>query len=310
MHSNVTNEGNFIEPCFALEARVRLKQHLFIFYSRTIVGMSKKTLLAIFAHPDDEVFGNGGTLTRYAKEGVDVYLICSTRGESGKITDPSIDPNVDKGVLREQELKDACAAMGINPPILLDYQDSGRQDRVQHGNDKALMNVDEFVIEQELLKHIARIKPDVILGFDPHGIYGHIDHVKMHRATIAAFWSADSVMTPAPKRLFFSAISSERMLKMQEARPQSPLASLDAGIYGVAEASFAAIMDISAFAAEKEAAIKAHRSQVGPQSSFANATQEVKDEAWQEMFGRETFTLGGLRGSFPEMPVDDFFEGL
>ena len=272
--------------------------------------MSQRTLLAIFAHPDDEVFGNGGTLTHYAKQGVDVHLICATRGESGKITDPSIDPNVDKGKLREQELKDACEAMGINPPILLDYHDSGRQDRVQHGNDKALMNVDEIEIEQEILKHIARLKPDIMLGFDPHGIYGHIDHIKMHRATIAAFWSADSVVSTAPKRLFFSAISSERMKKMQEVRPKSPLSSLDAGIYGVAESSFAVIMDISAYAQEKEAAIKAHRSQVGPQSSFADATQEEKDEAWKEMFGRETFTLGGLRGSFPEMPVSDFFEGM
>lgn len=269
-----------------------------------------KTLLAIFAHPDDEVFGNGGTLTHYAKQGHNVHLICATRGESGKITDPSIDPNTDKGQLREQELKDACNAMGINPPILLDYQDSGRHERTQHNNDKALLNVDELEIEKVLLEHIARIKPDVILGFDPHGIYGHIDHIKMHRATIAAFWSADSVMNPAPKRLFFSAIASQRMLVMQEARPTSPLASLDAGIYGVAEESFAAIIDISAYAKEKEAAIKAHRSQVGPQSSFANATQEVKDEAWLEMFGRETFTLGGLRGSFPEMPVKDFFDGM
>ncbi len=269
-----------------------------------------KTLLAIFAHPDDEVFGNGGTLTHYAKLGYNVYLICATRGESGKITDPSIDPKADKAKLREQELKDACKAMGIKPPILLDFQDSGRHERTQHDNPKALLNVDEFEIEKVLLKHIADIKPDVILGFDPHGIYGHIDHIKMHRATIAAFWSADSVMQPAPKRLFFSAISTERMLKMQEARPSSPLSNLDAGMYGVAEDSFAAIMDISDYAQEKEAAIKAHKSQVGPQSSFANATQEVKDEAWQEMFGRETFTLGGLRGSFPEMPVADFFEGL
>jgi N-acetyl-1-D-myo-inositol-2-amino-2-deoxy-alpha-D-glucopyranoside deacetylase len=105
-------------------------------------------------------------------------------------------------------------------------------------------------------------------------------------------------------------MASERMRVMQTARPTSPLSSLDAGIYGVAETSFAAIMDISAYTKEKEAAIKAHRSQVGPQSSFANATQETKDEAWQELFGRETFTLGGLRGSFPEMPVSDFFAGL
>ena len=182
-------------------------QHSLFNQRRTLLSMSKRTLLAIFAHPDDEAFGSGGTLARYAKEGVDVYLICATRGESGKITDPSIDPNTNVGQLREQELKDACAAMRIHEPIFLDYLDSGRQDRVQHGNDQALMNVDELEIEKKLLEHIADIKPDVILGFDPHGIYGHIDHIKMHRATIGAFWSADSVVNAAPKRLFFSGLT-------------------------------------------------------------------------------------------------------
>ncbi len=267
-----------------------------------------KTLLAIFAHPDDEAFGNGGTLTHYAKQGFKVYLICATRGESGKITDPSIDPNVDKGKLREEELKTACKAMGIEAPLFLGFHDSGRHERTQHGNDKALMNVDELEIERSILAHIAEIKPEIMISFDPHGIYGHVDHIKVHRAATAAFWSADSVMNPAPKRLFYSAMSSERMRVMQAARPNSPLSNLDAGIYGVAEASFAAIMNVSAYKAEKEAAIKAHRSQVGPQSSFANATANTQEnDAWLEMFQRETFTLGGLRGSFPAMPVNDLF---
>ena len=266
-----------------------------------------KTLLAIFAHPDDEAFGNGGTLSLYAKQGVKVFLICATRGESGKITDPAIDPNTDKAKLREEELKTACKVMGINPPIFLDFQDSGRHERTQHSNEKALMNVDELEIERSILAHMAEIKPDIMISFDPHGIYGHIDHIKVHRAATAAFWSADSVLSPAPKRLFYSAISTERMRVMQAARPTSPLANLDAGIYGVAETSFAAIIDVSAYKLEKEAAIKAHRSQVGPQSSFANATNNTQDHVWLEMFQRETFTLGGLRGSFPAMPVSDLF---
>lgn len=264
-----------------------------------------KTLLAIFAHPDDEAFGCGGTLTRYAKEGAEVFLICATRGESGKITDPGIDPTTDKGQLREAELRAACRAMGIKAPIFLDYHDSGRHERTQYDNPKALLNVAELELEQSLLKHIAEIKPDIMLSFDPHGIYGHIDHIKIHRAATAAFWSADSVMQPAPGRLFYSAISAERMQLMQEARPNSPLSNLDSAIYGVAESSFAAIIDVSAYAAEKEAAIASHRSQVGPQSSFRQ--QGAEDSVWLEMFRRETFTLGGLRGSFPAMPVADLF---
>ena len=148
------------------------------------------TLLAILAHPDDEAFGLGGTLAKYAALGHQVYLICATKGESGKITDPNIDPNTDKGQLREQELKDSCKALGIHEPIFLGYLDSGRFERTRHDDKQALMNVDELEIEQKILEHLAVLQPDIIITFDPHGIYGHIDHIKMHRAASAAFWSA------------------------------------------------------------------------------------------------------------------------
>ena len=268
------------------------------------------TLLAAYAHPDDEAFGAGGTLSRYAAAGADVYLICATRGEAGKITDPDIDADADKGKLREQELREACTALSIKPPIFLDYHDSGRHERTRHDDPKALMNVEEYELEQVLLGYVAELAPDIMLGFDPHGIYGHIDHIKMHRAVTAAFWSSGGVVASPPKRLFYNAIASERMRQMQAARTNSPLSELNPDIYGVTEASFAAVIDVSAFAEQKEAAVRAHRSQVGPQSSFAGLSDGREKEMWQEMFARETFTLGGLRGSFPDMPVADLFAGM
>lgn len=64
------------------------------------------------------------------------------------------------------------------------------------------------------------------------------------------------------------------------------------------------------YAAQKEAAVRAHRSRTGPQSSFAGLNESAEKDVWQSLFARETFTLGGLRGSFPEMPVDDLFAGM
>jgi N-acetyl-1-D-myo-inositol-2-amino-2-deoxy-alpha-D-glucopyranoside deacetylase len=266
-----------------------------------------KTLLAILAHPDDEAFGVGGTLAHYAAQGNKVYLICATKGESGKITDPTIDPNTDKGKMREQELRDSCKVLGIHEPIFLGYLDSGRFERTRHDDTKALMNVDELEIEQQLLEHLAVLKPEVMITFDPHGIYGHIDHIKMHRAATAAFWSAGKVMPNPPKRLFYSAMAASRMKQMQATRENSPLSKLDADIYGVSEDSFAAIIDVNAYLNQKQAAIAAHRSQVGPQSSFAGLNEGEAKKMWEDMMSKETFSLGGLRGSFPTMPVSDLF---
>jgi N-acetyl-1-D-myo-inositol-2-amino-2-deoxy-alpha-D-glucopyranoside deacetylase len=269
-----------------------------------------KTLLVVLAHPDDEAFGTGGTLAHYAALDFNVYLICATKGESGKITDPTIDPNVDKGLLREAELKASCRALGIHEPIFLGYLDSGRFERTQHGNGQALMNVDELEVEQKILEHMKTLEPDVMLTFDPHGIYGHIDHIKIHRAATAAFWSAGKVMKEPPKRLFYTVMSAARMKQMQVVRENSPLGKIDADIYGVSEDSFAAIMNVEKYVVQKQAAIAAHRSQVGPASSFAGLSEGEAKKMWEEFIVKETFTLGGLRGSFPQPPLNDLFAGL
>jgi N-acetyl-1-D-myo-inositol-2-amino-2-deoxy-alpha-D-glucopyranoside deacetylase len=269
-----------------------------------------KTLLVVLAHPDDEAFGTGGTLAYYAAHGVNVHLICATKGESGKVTDPSLGEVKDVGKLREGELQEACKALGIHAPIFLGYKDSGRLERTQHDNTQALMNTDELAVEQKILEHMAVIQPDIMLTFDPHGVYGHIDHIKIHRAATSAFWSASKVMARPPKRLFYTVMSSVRMKQMQNMRETSPLGKLDADLYGVSEDSFAVVTNVEKYLPQKQAAIAAHRSQVGPASSFAGLSEGEAKKMWEEFIVKETFTLGGLRGSFPEMPVDDLFAGM
>lgn len=78
------------------------------------------TLLAVFAHPDDEAFSVGGTLTHYARKGVRVVLACATRGEAGKITVPGMTVD-DLGQQREGELREACRALEIDPALLPEF---------------------------------------------------------------------------------------------------------------------------------------------------------------------------------------------
>jgi len=81
--------------------------------------------MAIYAHPDDEAFGTGGTISRYTSEGVKVYLVSATRGEVGEISDPSLATPETLGCVREDELRCAAETMGVTQLVFLDYRDSG-----------------------------------------------------------------------------------------------------------------------------------------------------------------------------------------
>ncbi|HYN87205.1 MAG TPA: PIG-L family deacetylase, partial [Ardenticatenaceae bacterium] len=87
--------------------------------------MKQRRILALFAHPDDECFGVGGTLARAAREGAHVVLVCATRGEAGEIADPALATPETLGEVREGELNCAAEALGLAELIFLGYRDSG-----------------------------------------------------------------------------------------------------------------------------------------------------------------------------------------
>jgi N-acetyl-1-D-myo-inositol-2-amino-2-deoxy-alpha-D-glucopyranoside deacetylase len=87
--------------------------------------MSQRTLLAVLAHPDDESFGMGGTLALYASRGVDVYLVCATRGEVGEADEKHLKDFSSIGEMREAELRCAAGILGLKGVFFLGYRDSG-----------------------------------------------------------------------------------------------------------------------------------------------------------------------------------------
>jgi len=263
------------------------------------------SLLAVFAHPDDEAFSSGGTLAHYASRGVRVTLACATRGEAGKITDPNLTVE-HLGRHREEELKAACRALGISDPVFLDYHDSGRQERVRQGDPLALMNVDPLDVETKLLDVIEQLRPQVLLTFDPHGGYGHVDHLVMHRAATAAFY-AGTHRYPALKRLFYTAMPVE--VTRRFAAMGMPM-EYEAQRYGVTRDTLAVVMDVSAYADRKRAALNAHGSQTGPQSRMGQMPPEERERMQRDILGREAFALAGTRTPVPRYPLLGFFDGI
>jgi N-acetyl-1-D-myo-inositol-2-amino-2-deoxy-alpha-D-glucopyranoside deacetylase len=141
------------------------------------------TLLAVHAHPDDEVICMGGTLARYAAEGMRTALVCCTRGEEGGILDPALDPAEARprlGAIREGELHAACGILGIAKVHMLGYRDSGLP---ANANPHNFNNADPAEAAERLAALVRALRPHVVVTYDEHGGYGHPDHAMAHRVT-------------------------------------------------------------------------------------------------------------------------------
>ncbi|MCC7448157.1 MAG: PIG-L family deacetylase [Anaerolineae bacterium] len=131
-------------------------------------------LMCVFAHPDDETLGTGGTLAKYAAEGVETHLVTATRGERGWHTAQD-NPGLEAlGKLREAELHAAARILGLKEVNFLDYIDGDL--------DKA--NPAEAI--GKIVAHVRRVRPQVVITFSADGTYGHPDHIAISQFTTAA----------------------------------------------------------------------------------------------------------------------------
>ncbi|WP_027892863.1 PIG-L deacetylase family protein [Calidithermus chliarophilus] len=265
-----------------------------------------KTLLAVYAHPDDEGF-SGGALAHYAAKGYRVVLACATRGEAGQVKDASLGQVKDLGALREQELRKACEILGIEPPVFLGFHDSGRKERVQQDNPLALMNAGWLEVEARVREVIARVEPQVILTFDPHGGYGHVDHLVVQRATTAAFFSSSHLPNP-PQRLFYGVLPLASLERMRQSeRFANLLGENDPKVFGVDPRLVAVRLNVEPYLERKWQANRAHVSQF---ASVSNPPDPEFVALMREIQTHEHYALGAARGPIPRWPMEDLFEGL
>ena len=150
----------------------------------------KRTILAVLAHPDDESFGLGGTLALYARRGNDVYLVCATRGEAGTVDAEFMQGRASIAEMREAELRCAAGQLGLKEVFFLGYRDSGMPGTEPNQHPDAQINHSIDEVAGRILSHIRKLKPDVVLTFDPIGGYRHPDHIHVHQATVLAFEKA------------------------------------------------------------------------------------------------------------------------
>jgi N-acetyl-1-D-myo-inositol-2-amino-2-deoxy-alpha-D-glucopyranoside deacetylase len=238
----------------------------------------RKVLLAILAHPDDESFGMGGTLALYASKGVDVYLICATKGEAGDISPEYIRDHDSIANLRETELRCAASCLGLAGVIFLDYRDSGMAGSLDNQHPNALVSQSIEEVGTRIAKTIRELKPNVVITFDPIGGYRHPDHIAIHNATVRGFELAGDPSLDIngfeyflPDRLYFHTFSrgflraAVKVLKFLGKDPRKFGRNGDINIESFAYESFPihAVINIRKFRAQKEKAGNCHMSQGG-----------------------------------------------
>ena len=219
-------------------------------------------LLAVFAHPDDETFRPGGTLALLARRGVRVHVLTATRGQAGSCGNPPVCTPEELPTVRENELRCACAKLGLEPPRLMDYIDG------------KLAEADPEQVTTQILAALNEIHPQVVLTFGPDGLSGHSDHIAVGQCAIAA-----------------CALCSEVSALYTLAVPRSLAEQLEMRqVHSVPDEQIALAVDVTSAWAAKQAAMACHKTQLGstPLMRAPEARQRL-------FFGREFFVRAGSR---------------
>ena len=220
-------------------------------------------ILAVFAHPDDESFLMGGTLAHYALNGVEVELLCLTRGEKGYSDHATEDERQRLPLVRESELARSCEILGVQLLPLLDFPDG------------KLTELPFSKLAQPIANTIRLHRPDIVLTFGPEGLTGHPDHIAIYHATTLAF----QVAAKPGAALFYGGLS-ERTVQRLSTRLEGSLGdNRPLGLAGAPYIELDTTVSISHTNVLKWAALESHRSQSGGWESLNEADYRLLGQA-------------------------------
>ncbi|GGR85170.1 1D-myo-inositol 2-acetamido-2-deoxy-alpha-D-glucopyranoside deacetylase [Micromonospora fulviviridis] len=288
-----------------------------------MTSLPDRRLLLVHAHPDDESIGTGATMAHYAATGAHVTLVTCTLGEEGEIHVPALAQlaaaEADQlGGYRIGELAAACAALGVTDHRFLGgagrYRDSGMMGLATNEHPRAFWQADLDEAAGHLLEVIREVRPQVMITYDPNGFYGHPDHIQAHRVAMRGveLAAAEGI---APAKVYWTAMPRgvlEAGLDAFTESSDNPFAGIESADelpFGTPDEGIAACIDATDQHVAKEAAMRAHATQI-PANSWLYS---IAGNFGAEFMGVEYFTLAvGEKGpgSGPYGWEDDLFAGL
>jgi LmbE family N-acetylglucosaminyl deacetylase len=251
----------------------------------------KKRILLLLAHPDDETFGPGGTVAKYADKGAEITLATATRGEMGMLGDPPFTDRARVGEVRSGELMCAAKLLGIGNVRFLGFLDG------------QLASIPRDTIVEKAVEQIRRGRPHVMIGFGPEGVSRHTDHMVMCSVALEAFDAAadprrfpqqlgDGLLPWAPYKLYQFEIAQEVLDEWGV-----PLA-------GVPRTKLTTTVDTSSYVEKKIEAFYCHKTQAKDYKRI------LSREGYREFCRSETYVLAKSRLPPGPLPESDLFAGI
>ncbi len=283
-----------------------------------------RTILIAYPHPDDESFGNGGMIARYAAQGVAVHYACATRGECGTVDEHMLAGYGSIAELRTAEQTCAAHALGLAAVHFLGHRDSGMLGTPDNQHPNAFIQQPLELVAGQLAALMRALRPQVVLTFNPYGGYGHPDHIHIHAATrLAMRLAGDPARFPAqiasglgpwqPQKLYYPTFGVRlframvALMRLIGRDPRRFGRNNDIDIVRLLEETtpITSTVDCADWIEPNLRARACHRSQ-GGDSAFA---RRVPRALLRRFFGAEHFTrvVPAWEGGPPER---DLFAGL
>ncbi len=244
------------------------------------------TVTFFHAHPDDETIATGGTMADLAHQGHRVVLVTATRGELGEVPDALLDPGESLAERRMSELAEAGRILGVSRQSFLDYHDSGMAGEESNGRPGCFAAADLDEAAEALAGILAEEASEVLVIYDEHGGYGHPDHIQVHRVGMraAALAGTPVVYMSTMDRDFIEALRQQAA----DSDWQPPEDTLDEPVtMGEPASRITTEVDVTRWIDDKRRAMRAHASQIGPDSFFLSMPEDVFTTVWgQEWFIR------------------------
>ena len=259
------------------------------------------TLVSFHAHPDDEAIPTGGALAQAADAGHRVVIVFATRGEHGEVDEGFLGEGEELWQRRELECHRAAEVLGAARVEFLGFVDSGMMGTPENDAPGSFWRADVDEAAKRLAAILEEERADVLTVYDEHGVYGHPDHIQVHRVGVRAAELAGT------RRVYEATSNRDALVRgLQEARAAGmdmpddvdPDAMDD---FGVRETEITTEIDVTDYLDRKRAAMAAHASQISESSFFLS----MPPEFFARAFGTEWFIRRGAPAGIHEHSLLD-----